>query len=120
TEICRRLEGLPLAIELAAARIKMFTPEALLGRLNNRLAVLTGGARDLPARQQALRATLDWSYSLLSAQEQVLFARLGIFAGGFSLEGAEAVCNEDGALDLLAGIEALIDNSLLRQEAGID
>jgi predicted ATPase len=119
-EICRRLDGLPLAIELAAARIKLFPPQALLNRLSNRLAVLTGGARDLPARQQTLRSTLDWSYSLLSEDNQILFARLGVFVGGFSLEGAEAVCNGGESLDVLAGVEALMNNSLLRQEGGLD
>jgi predicted ATPase len=120
TEICQRLEGLPLAIELAAARIKLFPPQALLARLSNRFAVLTGGARDLPVRQQALRNTLDWSYSLLSAEEQTLFARLSVFVGGFSLDTAEIVCGADGALDVLAGIEALMNNSLLYQEGGLD
>jgi predicted ATPase len=120
TEICQRLEGLPLAIELAAARIKLFPPQALLARLSNRFAVLTGGARDLPVRQQALRNTLDWSYSLLSAEEQTLFARLSVFVGGFSLDTAEIVCGADGAPNVLAGIEALMNNSLLYQEGGLD
>jgi len=114
--ICQGLEGLPLAIELAAARIKILPPQAMLAKLSNRLSFLTGGGRDLPARQQTLRNTLDWSHSLLSSQEKILFARLGIFAGGFSLEAAESVCNLDGTLDVLGGVEILLNNSLLRQE----
>jgi predicted ATPase/class 3 adenylate cyclase len=93
-EICHRLDGLPLAIELAAARIKLFAPEALLARLSNRLTLLTGGARDLPARQQTLRSAIAWSYDLLGQSEQVLFAQLGVFVGGCALEAAEAVCGD--------------------------
>jgi predicted ATPase/class 3 adenylate cyclase len=114
--ICQSLEGLPLAIELAAARIKILPPQAMLAKLGNRLSFLTGGGRDLPARQQALRNTLDWSHSLLGSQEKTLFARLGIFAGGFSLEAAESICNLDGTLDVMSGVEILLNNSLLRQE----
>ena len=90
-EICRRLDGLPLAIELAAARVRLLPPPALLGRLDHRFSLLTGGARDLPERQRTLKNTLDWSYGLLSASEQALFARLGVFAGPFTLPAAEAV-----------------------------
>jgi predicted ATPase/class 3 adenylate cyclase len=121
-EICHRLDGLPLAIELAAARVKLFTPQTLLARLAQRLALLTGGARDLPARQQTLRSTIDWSYHLLNRDEQTLFARLAVFVGGGTLEAAEAVCNVDGdlALDGLDGLTALVDKSLLKQVAGPD
>ena len=116
-EICRRLDGLPLAIELAAARVRLLGPQALLARLGRRLALLTAGPRDLPARQQTLRATLEWSHALLTAGEQVLFARLAVFAGGCTLEAAEAVCNADGDLpiDVLDGVESLVAKSLLRE-----
>jgi len=115
-EICRWLDGLPLAIELAAARIRLLPPAALLTRLKHRLAVLTGGARDLPARQQALRPTIAWSHDLLSTPEQQLFAGLSIFAGGCTLEAAEAVCNFDGSLDVLEGSSSLLEKSLLQTD----
>jgi predicted ATPase len=116
-EICARLDGLPLAIELAAPRIKMLSPAAMLARLEGRLDLLTSGASDLPARQQTLRKTIDWSHDLLNAVEQQLFRRLSIFAGGCSLEGAEAVCDtrRDLEVELLAGMSSLVDKSLLRQ-----
>jgi predicted ATPase len=119
-EICYRLDGLPLAIELAAARIKLFSPQALLQRLDRRLKFLTGGARDLPSRQQTIRNAIDWSYHLLEDGEKTLFARLGVFVGGCTLEAAEAVCdlNSDLLFDLVDGIAALIDKSLLRQIEG--
>ena len=121
-EICARLDGLPLAIELAAARVKLFPPQALLTRLGNRLKLLTGGAHDLPARQQTIRNTIDWSYQLLNTSEQTLFARLGVFVGGCTLEAAEAVCTADADLpmEIMDGIAALLDQSLLRQEEGVD
>src|SRR5262245_23873478 len=121
-EICHRLDGMPLAIELAAARIKLFAPEALLRRLERRLPLLTGGPRDLPARQRTLRTTIDWSYQLLDAGERRLFARLGVFVGGCTLEAVEAVCTAEGepGWDVLDGLAALVDQSLVRQEEGLD
>jgi predicted ATPase/DNA-binding CsgD family transcriptional regulator len=114
-EICRRLDGIPLAIELAATRVRLFAPDALLGRLERRLSFLTGGARDAPARQRTLRATLGWSYDLLSADEQLLFRRLSVFAGGCTLEAAEAVCSASGEreIDVLSGVSGLEEQSLL-------
>jgi predicted ATPase/DNA-binding SARP family transcriptional activator len=112
-ELCTRLDGLPLAIELAAARTKILPPAALLSRLESRLELLTGGRRDAPQHQQTLRTTLDWSYDLLEPQTQRLFAQLGVFAGGCRLAAAEAVCSGDGSI--LEGLAALVDESLLRQ-----
>ena len=116
--ICARLDGLPLAIELAAARIKHFSPQALLSRLEQGLAILTGGARDLPARHQTLRGTIDWSYELLSLEEQQLFRRFAVFVDGCTWEAAEQVCTPAGGLkgDILEGLASLVDKSLLRQE----
>jgi predicted ATPase/serine/threonine protein kinase len=116
-EICARLDGLPLAIELAAARVKVLSPSLMLTRLASRLQLLTGGSRDLPQRQQTLRAAIDWSYDLLSAPEQKLFRRLSVFAGGCNLEGVEAVCDTkvDLDLDLLDGMASMVDKSLLQQ-----
>ena len=116
--ICRRLDGLPLAIELAAARVRMLPPQAMLARLEKRLPLLTGGARDAPARQRTLRDTIAWSYDLLAPEEQMLFRRLAVFAGGCTLEAAEAVGDYDGALDAFAGLERLCEHSLVRQEDG--
>lgn len=115
-EICLRLDGLPLALELAAARVKLLSPQAILSRLDDQLKLLTGGARDLPTRHQTLRNTLEWSHDLLHEDEKKLYARLSVFVGGFTLEAAEAVCNSDGKLDILDGVTSLMNNSLLRQE----
>jgi predicted ATPase/DNA-binding SARP family transcriptional activator len=112
--ICQRLDGLPLAIELAAARSKLFPPETMNRRLDRRLELLTGGARDRPARQQTLRATLEWSHELLDDAERAMFARLAVFAGGWTLEAAEAVCGQDGD-DVLGPLSSLVDDSLARR-----
>jgi predicted ATPase len=125
-EICARLDGLPLAIELAAARVKVLSPEALLSRLSSQLHLLTGGARDLEARQQTMRATIAWSVALLSSREQILFRRLSVFVGGGTLEAIEKVCKDLTAIELeerreplevevLDGVEALVDQSLVQQ-----
>lgn len=116
-EICTRVDGLPLAIQLAAARIKLLSPSAIRSRLASRLQLLTSGARDLPARQQTLRRTIDWSFDLLSEPEQRLFRRLSVFAAGFTLEAAESVCDtkKDLGLDLLDGMASMVDKSLVRQ-----
>jgi len=136
-EICQRLDGLPLAIELAVARIALFSPSELLERLDQRLTLLTTGAVDLPTRQQTLRRALAWSYDLLDEGEQRLFRRLGVFAGGCTLETARAVCDalhgEPGdpsthstssgqavEMDVLDGLAALIDKSLLQRKDGSD
>jgi predicted ATPase/class 3 adenylate cyclase len=121
-EICVRLDGLPLAIELAAARIKMLPPKAMLHRLGSRLKFLTRGARDLPERQRTLRATIEWSFALLDEGEQVLFGRLAVFSGGRTLEAIEAICDAEGDLgvDAFEGVSSLVDKSLLRQEEGPD
>jgi predicted ATPase len=122
-EICRRLDGLPLAIELAAARVRLLPPAAMLPRLGQQLSLLTGGARDLPERQRTLRSTLDWSYGLLSASEQALFARLGVFAGPFSLPAAEAVGADSpdpgqakDPASVLETLGSLVDSSLVQAD----
>ena len=114
-EICVRLDGLPLAIELAAARIRVLPPKSLLARLDHSLKLLTGGARDLPTRQQTLHATIDWSYRLLSGVEQRFFAQLSVFVGGWTLEAAEAVLERD----VFDGLASLVEKSLVRQREGV-
>jgi predicted ATPase/class 3 adenylate cyclase len=113
-EICVRLDGLPLAIELAAARVRMLPPDAILGRLDQRLKLLVGGARDAPARQQTLRGAIDWSYKLLPKAERRLFADLSVFAGGCTLEAAEAICGVNG-VDVFEGLASLVEKSLVQQ-----
>jgi predicted ATPase len=122
TEICRRVDGLPLATELAATRVRIFPPAMLLEHLDRRLPVLTGGLRDLPARQQTLRDTIAWSYDLLTPVEQVLFRRLGVFVGGATLPEIEAIIPAAGdlAFDLLGSLASLADKSLLRQVEDVD
>jgi predicted ATPase/class 3 adenylate cyclase len=121
-EICHRLDGLPLAIELAAARIRLLSPQVMLARLQNRLKLLTGGTADLPARHQTLRAAIEWSYDLLTPEEQKLFRRISVFVGGCALESMEEVCDADGDLDIdvLDGVESLVAKSLLKSEQGVD
>jgi len=116
-EICARLDGLPLAIELAAARLKLLPPQALLARLEHRLRVLTSGAQNLPVRQQTLRNTIAWSYDLLDTPEQRLFRQLSIFVGGCTLEATEAVCTIPGeaAGQVVNGVATLIDKSIVQQ-----
>jgi predicted ATPase/class 3 adenylate cyclase len=114
-EICARLDGLPLAIELAAARVKVIPPESLLPRLQQRLQILTGGSRDLEARQQTLRSALDWSYDLLEVADRTLFARLAVFAGGRTMDAIEAICGSE-ELGGFERITSLVDKSLLQQQ----
>ncbi|MGH8927089.1 MAG: adenylate/guanylate cyclase domain-containing protein, partial [Acidimicrobiia bacterium] len=116
-DIVARLEGLPLAIELAAARIRLLPLEGIRERLNSRLGLLTGGARDLPERQQTLRNAIEWSYDLLDDPHQRLFARLAVFVGGFGIEQAEQVCDRGLDLDILEGLSTLNDQSLIRTVA---
>lgn len=118
-EICRRLDGLPLAIELVASRTKLLIPEALLARLTPGLGMLAGGGADLPERQRTMRRTIDWSHDLLGESEKRLFRRLSVFSGGCTLEAAEAVCAEPGSsIDVLDALSSLVDASLLRRERG--
>jgi predicted ATPase/DNA-binding SARP family transcriptional activator len=120
SEICRRLDGIPLAIELAAARVRVLSPEQIAQRLDDAFRLLTTGSRTALARHRTLRATMEWSYALLGAREQMLLRRLGIFFGSFSLDAAEAVCADDSleAEDILDGVSALVDKSLVTMEAG--
>ncbi len=117
SKVCRRLEGIPLAIELAAARIKYFDLATLLGRLEDRMATLRGGARDLPPRQQTLAAAIAWSYELLPPEQRRFFAALSVFAGGWTSEAADAVCGE-GRPDSFETLAALVDHSLVQRAAG--
>jgi predicted ATPase/class 3 adenylate cyclase len=120
-EICVRLDGLPLAIELAAPRVRALPPTALLRRLDQRLKLLTSGARDLDERQRTLRATIEWSYELLLDDEKALFARLGVFVGGCRLEAAEELCDPgEPGIEILDGLDSLVEKSLLRQKADDD
>lgn len=116
-EICARLDGLPLAIELAAARTKVLSPQAMLARLQSRLHLLTGGALDLPQRQQTLRNAIDWSHDLLNENEKRLFRRLSVFVGGCTLESAEAVCDtaQDLGLEIFEGLSSLVDKNLVQR-----
>src|SRR5215203_2724646 len=115
-EICHRLDGLPLAIELAAALVRLLSPQALLMRLEKRLPLLTRGARDVPARQQTMRDAIGWSHDLLTQEEQTLLHCLAVFSGGCTLEAAEAVVDPEATLDVFDGIASLVDKSLLRQK----
>ena len=118
-EVCVRLDGLPLAIELAASRMKLFTPKQLLDRLGRHLPLLSTKSRDSPERHQTLQNTIDWSYNLLEEQERLLFTRLSVFSGGFTVEAAEEICGADDpsecTFDVVGGIESLLDKSLLRR-----
>jgi predicted ATPase len=113
-DVCRALDGLPLAIELAATRIGALPPGALRQRLDHRLKLLVGGARDAPERQRTLRATIDWSYDLLEPAEQRLFVRLAVFSGGRTIEAAQSVCGND--IDVVDGLGSLTDKGLTRVE----
>ncbi len=118
SEICVRLDGLPLAIELAAARSKLLSPESMCARLEHRLMTLTGGARDLPARLQTLRAAIDWSYDLLDSDEQRLLDRLSVFKGGRTIEAVEIICESDLSFPVLDGLESLLNKNLLYSKEG--
>jgi len=115
-EICVRLDGLPLAIELAAARVRLLTPQAILARLTDRLGLLIGGPRDVPERQRTLRGAIEWSYDLLDLDEQRLFGALSVFRGGARLEAVEEICGSPGE-EVLSGLASLIDKSLVRAES---
>ena len=115
--ICERLDRLPLALELAAARIRLLPPAALLERLDHSLRLLTGGARDLPERQRTLQAAIDWSYELLDEEQQRLFRALSVFAGGFNLRAVAAVVQQD-ELQLLDRLSALVEHNLVRRVLG--
>ncbi len=118
-EICVRLDGLPLAIELAAARIRILTPQAMLARLEHRLALLSSGARDLPERQQTLRGAIAWSHDMLDEADRMLFAGLAVFVGSAGLDAIERLCGDKLTGDLLDPLASLVDKSLLRQDEGV-
>jgi len=119
-EICVRLDGLPLAIELAAARIRILTPQAMLERLGDRLGLLAGGSRDLPERQQTLRGAIAWSHEMLDDADRALFASLSVFVGGAGLDAVERVCGAQVSGDLLDALASLVEKSLVRQFEGVD
>jgi predicted ATPase/DNA-binding CsgD family transcriptional regulator len=119
-EICVRLDGLPLAIELAAAQVKLFSPQTLLGQMESRFTALKDGPRGLPERQRTLRGAIDWSYELLDDAEKTLFPRLSVFQGGRTIEAVETVCCHDQPVDVLDGLASLLNKNLLRQEEGPD
>jgi len=119
-DICARLDGLPLAIELAAARVKIFSPSMLLMRLHSPLLFLTKSIRDLPTRQQTLRDTIVWSYALLHEDEQALFRQLAVFVGGWTLEAAETICGAEQSLDISTGLESLVDHNLIARDKAQD
>lgn len=119
--ICQRLDALPLALELAAARIKLFTPQVMVSRLDSTLTTLTSGFTDvITGRQQTLRSTLDWSYNLLNDHERLILKRLGVFKNGASLDAVDAICADLSPLDILNGLASLVDKSLIQQQEGID
>ncbi|HET9416305.1 MAG TPA: adenylate/guanylate cyclase domain-containing protein, partial [Candidatus Limnocylindria bacterium] len=119
-EICVRLDGLPLAIELVAARIRLFTPQAMLSRLEHRLGLAAGGGRDLPERQQTLRGAIAWSHDMLDERDRAMFAGLSVFVGGASLDAIERVCGEDLGGDVLDALGSLVEQSLVRQSEAVD
>ncbi len=119
-EICVRLDGLPLAIELAAARVKLFSPQALLSQIESRFTALGDGPRGLSERQRTLRGAIDWSYELLNDPEKKLFTRLSVFQGGRTIEAVEEVCCDDLPIDVLDGLASLLNKNLIRQEEGLE
>ena len=120
-QICRRLDGIPLAIELAAARVKVLSPEQIAQKMDERFRVLTGGAGTALPRHRTMRALIDWSYDLLSGDDRILFRRLSIFAGGFTLESANAVCSENAEDEfaVLDGLSSLVDKSLVETNQSV-